>query len=187
MESAIHMVDVVGQYKKIKPEIDTAIQRVMNSGQYIMGKEVSEFENEIAAYLGVRHAVGCASGTDALQAAMMALGVQTDDEVITTPFTFVATTETIVLLGAKPVYVDIDPRTFNLDPSAVESVITKKTKAIIPVHLYGQSGRHGSASRHLKKIRYSNHRRYVPGNRHGIQREKSRRFGCDRMSKFLPE
>jgi dTDP-4-amino-4,6-dideoxygalactose transaminase len=133
------MVDVVGQYMKIKSEIDAAIQRVMNSGQYIMGKEVSEFENEIAAYLGVRHAVGCASGTDALQAAMMALGIQPDDEVITTPFTFVATTETIVLLGAKPVYVDINPRTFNLDPSAVESVITKKTKAIIPVHLYGQS------------------------------------------------
>jgi len=93
MNSTIHMVDVVGQYQKIKPEIDAAIQRVMNSGQYILGKEVSEFENEIAAYLGVRHAIGCASGTDALQAAMMALGVQPGDEVITTPFTFVATTE----------------------------------------------------------------------------------------------
>ena len=139
MNSTIHMVDVVGQYQKIKPEIDAAIQRVMNSGQYILGKEVSEFENEIAAYLGVRHAIGCASGTDALQAAMMALGVQPGDEVITTPFTFVATTETIVLLGAKPVYVDIDPQTFNLDPSGVESAITKKTKAIIPVHLYGQA------------------------------------------------
>ena len=139
MNSTIQMVDVVGQYQKIKPEIDAAIQRVMNSGQYILGKEVSEFENEIAAYLGVRHAIGCASGTDALQAAMMALGVQPGDEVITTPFTFVATTETIVLLGAKPVYVDIDPQTFNLDPAGIELAITKKTKAIIPVHLYGQA------------------------------------------------
>ena len=139
MNSTIHMVDVVGQYQKIKPEIDAAIQRVMNSGQYILGKEVSEFENEIAAYLGVRHAIGCASGTDALQAAMMALGVKPGDEIITTPFTFVATTETIVLLGAKPVYVDIDPQTFNLDPTGIELAITKKTKAIIPVHLYGQA------------------------------------------------
>ena len=139
MNSTIHMVDVVGQYQKIKPEIDAAIQRVMNSGQYILGKEVSEFENEIAAYLGVRHAIGCASGTDALQAAMMALGVKPGDEIITTPFTFVATTETIVLLGAKPVYVDIDPQTFNLDPAGIELAITKKTKAIIPVHLYGQA------------------------------------------------
>jgi dTDP-4-amino-4,6-dideoxygalactose transaminase len=139
MKSPIHMVDVVGQYKKIKPEIDAAVQRVLDSGQYILGKDVTEFENEIAAYLGVRHAIGCASGTDALQVAMMALGLQPGDEVITTPFTFVATTETIVLLGGKPVYVDIDPRTFNLDVSAVESAITKKTKAIIPVHLYGQA------------------------------------------------
>ncbi|MFZ1979505.1 MAG: DegT/DnrJ/EryC1/StrS family aminotransferase [Bacteroidota bacterium] len=139
MKSAIQMVDVVGQYKKIKAEIDAAVQCVLDSGQYILGKEVSEFEKEIASYLGVQHAIGCASGTDALQAAMMALGLQPGDEVITTPFTFVATTETIVLLGAKPVYVDIDPQTFNIDPSGVESAITKKTKAIIPVHLYGQS------------------------------------------------
>ena len=135
----IHMVDVVGQYLKIKPEIDDAVQRVLMSGQYILGKEVTAFEEETARYLGVKHAVGCASGTDALQVAMMALGIGPGDEVVTTPFTFVATTETIVLLGAKPVYVDIDPRTFNIDPSKIEAAITSRTKAIMPVHLYGQS------------------------------------------------
>ncbi len=149
----LQMVDVVGQYRKIKPEIDSAVLKVMESGQFILGKEVGEFECQIAGYLGVRYAVGCASGTDALQVAMMALGVGPGDEVITTPFTFVATTETIVLLGAKPVYVDIDPKTFNIDPGKIETAITSKTKAIIPVHLYGQAadmdpvleiaGRHG--------------------------------------------
>jgi dTDP-4-amino-4,6-dideoxygalactose transaminase len=133
------MVDVVGQYKKIKKEIDDAALKVIESGQYILGKEVSEFENEIAQYVGVKYAIGCASGTDALMVAMMALGIGPGDEVVTTPFTFAATTETIVLLGAKPIYVDIDPATYNIDPSKMEAVITKNTKAIIPVHLYGQS------------------------------------------------
>jgi dTDP-4-amino-4,6-dideoxygalactose transaminase len=135
----IQMVDVVGQYKKIKKEIDEAALRVIESGQYILGKEVSEFENEIAQYINVKYAIGCASGTDALMVAMMALGIGPGDEVVTTPFTFAATTETIVLLGAKPIYVDIDSATYNLDPSKIEAVITKNTKAIIPVHLYGQS------------------------------------------------
>jgi dTDP-4-amino-4,6-dideoxygalactose transaminase len=135
----IHMVDVVGQYQKIKTEIDETALRVLGSGQYILGKEVSEFENEIAQYLHVKHGIGCASGTDALMVAMMALDIGSGDEVITTPFTFAATTETIMLLGAQPVYVDIDPRTFNLNPSKIEAAITKKTKAIIPVHLYGQA------------------------------------------------
>lgn len=135
----IHMVDVVGQYQKIKPEIDEAVLRVVGSGQYILGKEVSEFENEIAQYLNVNHGIGCASGTDALMVSMMALGIGQGNEVVTTPFTFAATTETIMLLGAQPIYVDIDPKTFNLDPSKMEAAITKKTKAIIPVHLYGQT------------------------------------------------
>jgi dTDP-4-amino-4,6-dideoxygalactose transaminase len=135
----IHMVDVVGQYLKIKEEIDETALRVIGSGQYILGKEVSEFEHEVAQYLNVKHGIGCASGTDALMVSMMALGIGRGDEVITTPFTFAATTETIMLLGAKPMYVDIDPRTFNLDPLKIESAITKNTKAIIPVHLYGQT------------------------------------------------
>lgn len=133
------MVDVVGQYRKIKDEIDTAIHRVLESGQFILGREVGEFEKSAAAYLGVKHAIGCASGTDALQVALMALGIGPGDDVVTTPFTFVATTETIALLGARPVYADIDERTFNIDPEALERAITPKTKAIIPVHLYGQA------------------------------------------------
>lgn len=135
----LHMVDLVGQYKTIKPEIDEAIHRVLDSGHFILGKDVKDFEAEVASYLGVAHTVGCASGTDALQIAMMALGIGAGDEVITTPFTFVATAETIALLGAKPVYVDIDPKTFNIDHSQIVKAITKKTRAIIPVHLYGQS------------------------------------------------
>ena len=136
---AIQMVDLTTQYKNIKTEIDEAIHRVLDSGHYILGKEVGEFEAAAARYLGTKHAIGCASGTDALQVAMMALGIRPGDEVVTTPFTFVATTETIVLLGAKPVYVDIDPKSFNIDPAAVESAITPRTKAIIPVHLYGHA------------------------------------------------
>ncbi len=135
----IHMVDVVGQYRKIKKEIDEAAIRVLESGQYILGKEVTLFEEEIARYIGTRYAIGCSSGTDALLAAMMAVGIKPGDEIITTSFTFVSTVETIALLGAKPVFVDIDPRTFNLNSSLVEKAITKHTKAIIPVHLYGQS------------------------------------------------
>jgi dTDP-4-amino-4,6-dideoxygalactose transaminase len=135
----LHMVDVVGQYKRIQSEVDAAIRKVMESGQFILGKEVGELECQLAGYLGVPYAVGCASGTDALQIAMMALGIGPGDEVITTPFTFVATTETIVLLGAKPVYVDIDPLTFNIDPAQIPRAITARTKAIMPVHLYGQS------------------------------------------------
>jgi dTDP-4-amino-4,6-dideoxygalactose transaminase len=134
----IQMVDVVGQYQKIKTEVDEAIHRVLASGHFIMGKDVADLESEIAAYLGVKHAVACASGTDALQIAMMAMNIGPGDEVITTPFTFVATAETIGLLGAKPVYVDIDPRTFNMDPARIAAAITPRTKAIIPVHLYGQ-------------------------------------------------
>jgi UDP-2-acetamido-2-deoxy-ribo-hexuluronate aminotransferase len=133
----IQMVDLTSQYKKIKPEIDEVLHRVLDSGMYILGKEVGEFEAAAATYLGTRHAIGCASGTDALQVAMMALDIQPGDEVITTPFTFVATTETIVLLGAKPIYVDIDPQTYNIDPAAIAAAITPRTKAILPVHLYG--------------------------------------------------
>ena len=120
----LQMVDVVGQYQKIKGDEDGAIHRVCDSGQFILGKEEGEFECEVAGYLGVTYAVGCASGTDALQIAMMALGIGPGDEVISTPFTFVATAETIALIGAKPVYVDIDPRTYNIDPARIERAIT---------------------------------------------------------------
>src|SRR5437667_1297555 len=111
------MVDLQNQYLKIKDEIDVAIHGVIDSTQFIQGKLVGEFECKAAGYLNCKYAVGCGSGTDALQIAMMALGIKPGDEIITTPFTFVATTETIALLGAQPVYVDIDEKTFNIDPS----------------------------------------------------------------------
>lgn len=133
----LQMVDLLTQYQRIKTEIDDAIRGVLDSGQYILGKVVGEFECDVAGYLGVKYALGCASGTDALQIALMALDVKPGDEVITTPFTFVATTETIALLGAKPIYVDIDPISYNIDPGKIEAAVTSKTKAILPVHLYG--------------------------------------------------
>ncbi|MEO8513560.1 MAG: DegT/DnrJ/EryC1/StrS family aminotransferase [Ignavibacteria bacterium] len=132
------MVDTKTQYLKIKSEIDSAIQEVIDSSQFIQGPAVKKFEKSIEKYLGVKYAIGCASGTDALQIAMMAIDIKPDDEIITTPFTFVATTETIAILGAIPVYVDIDEKTYNIDVDKIEEKITPKTKAIMPVHLYGQ-------------------------------------------------
>jgi dTDP-4-amino-4,6-dideoxygalactose transaminase len=133
----IKMVDLSRQYRNLKPEIDAALQRVLESAEFIMGRAVREFETALARYLEVKHVIGCASGTDALQAALMALNIGPGDEVLTTPFTFVATVETIVLLGARPVFVDIEPQTYNLDVNLIEQKITLRTKAIIPVHLYG--------------------------------------------------
>lgn len=134
----IQMVDVVGQYRRYQTEFDEAVLGVLRSGAYINGPAVKQFERNMEVYLGSKHAIACASGTDALQIAMMALGIGPGDEIITTPFTFVATTETIALLGARPVYVDIDPDTFNIDVEKIEARITPRTKAILPVHLFGQ-------------------------------------------------
>ena len=131
-------VDLKRQYKSIKKEIDTAIKRVFNNSNFILGKEVEDFEKEISQFCGVKYAVGLNSGTDALFLSLKALGIEKGDEVITTPFTFIATAEVIASLGAKPVFVDINPQTFNINPSKIEKAITKKTKAIIPVHLFGQ-------------------------------------------------
>lgn len=133
------MVDLKGQYDRIKEEIDSAIQSVIDSSAFIRGPEVSSFEEELASYLGVRHAISCANGTDALQVALMALDLKPGDEVITTDFTFFASAEVIGLLGLKPVFVDPDPDTFNISPAAIEKAIGPETKAIIPVHLFGQS------------------------------------------------
>lgn len=130
--------DLKSQYQRLKADIDAGIQRVLDHGQYILGPEVAELEEKLAAYVGVRHCISVANGTDALQIAQMALGVGPGDEVITPGFTYIATAETVALLGAKPVYVDIDPRTYNLDPALLEAAITPATRAIIPVSLYGQ-------------------------------------------------
>ena len=135
----LQMVDLRGQYLRLKEEIDHAITRVLQSSQFIRGPEVSDFETELANYIGAHHAIGVANGTDALQIAYMALGIGPGDEVITPAFTFIATAEAAALLGAIPVFADIEPDTFNLDPASVEALITPRTKAIVPVHLFGQS------------------------------------------------
>ena len=132
------MVDLLGQYEKIQPEIDKAVLDVVRSSAYINGPEVKSFQSELEKYLGVKHVIPCANGTDALQIAMMALGLKPGDEVITASFTYVATAEVIALLQLKPVLVDVLPDTFLIDPKAVERAITPKTKAIVPVHLFGQ-------------------------------------------------
>ncbi len=139
VKKAIQMVDLATQYASIKDEIDQAILGVVASSAYINGPEVKSFGEELEAYLGVKHVIPCANGTDALQIAMMALGLQPGDEVIAPSFTFVATAEVIALLGLTPVVVDVDPVTFNVDPACLEAAITPKTKAIVPVHLFGQS------------------------------------------------
>ncbi len=136
---AIQMVDLKSQYDKIQQEIDTAVLDVIRSTQYINGSEVKKFREELAEYLGVNHVIPCANGTDALQVAMMALDLKPGDEIITTSFTFVATVEVIALLGLTPVLVDVLPDTYNIDPERVKRAITPKTKAIVPVHLFGQS------------------------------------------------
>ena len=135
----IQMVDLKQQYAKIKPEVDAALQEVLDTAAFINGKAVHEFADHLARYLNVKHVVPCANGTDALQIALMALGLQPGDEVITPSFTYVATTEVIALLRLTPVFIEVDPRTFNVDPASIEKAITPKTKAIVPVHLYGQS------------------------------------------------
>jgi UDP-2-acetamido-2-deoxy-ribo-hexuluronate aminotransferase len=124
--------------RSLREAVDARIAALLDHGQYILGPEVAELEQRLAAYVGVEHCIAVASGTDALLIALMALGVGAGDEVITTPFSFIATAETIALLGAVPVYTDIDPRTYNLDPARLEAAITPRTKAIIPVSLYGQ-------------------------------------------------
>lgn len=135
----IPIFDAVAQYRSLKAEIDAAIGRVLESGAFIMGPNVEAFEKEVAAYLGVRHSISLNSGTDALHLALRALDIGEGDEVITTPFTFVATTEAIGIVGATPVFVDIDPTTFNIDPTLIEAAITSRTRAILPIHLYGQA------------------------------------------------
>ncbi|GAA4358686.1 DegT/DnrJ/EryC1/StrS family aminotransferase [Variovorax defluvii] len=134
----IDFIDLKAQQARIRSRIESAIRRVLAHGQYILGPEVGELEEKLAAYTGAKHCITVANGTDALQIALMALGVGAGDEVITPCFSYVATAASAALLGAKPVYVDIEPRTCNLDPSLIEAAVTARTKAIIPVSLYGQ-------------------------------------------------
>ncbi len=135
----IQMVDTKSQYLKIKAEVDAAIHEVLDNAAYINGKPVQDFAAQLSAYLGVKNTIPCANGTDALQIAMMGLGLQPGDEVITPSFTYIATTEVVALLKLKPVFVEVDPRTFCMDPVSLRKAITPKTKAIVPVHLYGHA------------------------------------------------
>lgn len=133
------MVDLVSQLEKIKPSIDAVIKEVMSKAQFINGPEVSAFQSEFQEYLGAKHVIPCANGTDALQIALMSLGLKRGDEVITPSFTYIATTEVIALLGLKPVFVEVDKESFCIDPESIEKAITSNTRAIVPVHLYGQA------------------------------------------------
>ncbi|MBX9733781.1 MAG: DegT/DnrJ/EryC1/StrS family aminotransferase [Chitinophagaceae bacterium] len=135
----IQMVDTKNQYVNIKEEVDKAIHEVLDTAAYINGKAVQDFTAALSAYLGVKHTIPCANGTDALQIAMMALNLQPGDEVITPSFTYIATTEVVALLKLTPVFVEVDPKTFCIDPESVRKAITPKTKAIVPVHLYGHA------------------------------------------------
>jgi UDP-2-acetamido-2-deoxy-ribo-hexuluronate aminotransferase len=135
----IQMVDLKGQYTKIKAEVDLAIHEVLDSTAFINGKAVARFSGGLSEYLGIDHVIPCANGTDALQIALMGLGLEPGDEVITPSFTFIATTEVVALLRLTPVFADVDPKTFCMDPASLEKLITEKTRAIVPVHLYGQS------------------------------------------------
>ncbi len=135
----IQMVDLKGQYEQIKDQVDSSISEVINSTAFINGPEVHAFQKELEDYLDVKHVIPCANGTDALQIAMMGLGLEPGDEVITADFTFAATVEVIALLRLTPVLVDVDPDSFNIDPEAIKKAITPKTKAIVPVHLFGQT------------------------------------------------
>ena len=135
----VQMVDLQGQYQRLKSEIDDAIHEVLDSSWFIRGPVVAAFDQELADYVDVAHVHGVGNGTDALQIAYMALGIGPGDEIITPAFTFIATAEAAALVGATPVFADIDPETYNIDPAQVEALITPRTKAIVPVHLYGQS------------------------------------------------
>lgn len=135
----IQMVDLISQYEKIKPEVVSAVTEIMDKAQFINGPDVKAFQSELETYLGAKHVVPCANGTDALQIAMMALDLQPGDEVITPSYTYIATTEVVGLLRLKPVFVDCEKDSFNISPEAIEKAITPKTKAIVPVHLYGQA------------------------------------------------
>ncbi|MBI5815001.1 MAG: DegT/DnrJ/EryC1/StrS family aminotransferase [Nitrospinae bacterium] len=182
----MEFIDLKAQYRLVKDKIDARIQKVLDHGQYIMGPEVAELEEKLAAYTGAKHAITVSSGTDALFIAMMALGVKPGDEVITTPFTFIATAETIALLGAIPVFVDVEPESLNMDPAKIEAAITKKTTAIMPVSLYGQCAQmeaiNAIASKHGLPV-IEDAAQSFGATRHGIKSSAMSTIGC---TSFFP-
>ncbi len=160
----LQMVDTKTQYQKIKSEVDAAVISVLESSQFIGGKVVNDFATNLAAYNGSKHCIPCANGTDALQIAMMALGLKAGDEVITPSFTYIATVEVAALLGIKPIFVDVDKQTFCIDPIEIEKAITPNTKAIVPVHLYG----HAANMEEVMKIAIKNNLYVIEDNAQGI-------------------
>ena len=164
---SIQMVDTKNQYLKIKTEVDAAIHEVLDTTAYINGKAVREFTESLNQYMGSKHTIPCANGTDALQIAMMALGLQPGDEVITPSFTYIATTEVVALLRLKPVFVEVDAKTFCMDPASVRKAITARTKAIVPVHLYG----HAAPMEEIMKIAAEHHLFVIEDN--------AQAMGCD--------
>ena len=134
----VPLIDLRGQHLSLRPQLIKAVESVIDSQQFVLGSEVEAFENKVAEYCSTEFAIGCASGSDALLLALMALDLKAGDEVITTPFTFFATAAAIARLGARPKFVDIEPHTYNLDPRGVEAAITTRTRAVLPVHMYGQ-------------------------------------------------
>jgi UDP-2-acetamido-2-deoxy-ribo-hexuluronate aminotransferase len=187
----IQMVDLKQQYQTIKPEIDAAISQVIESAAFINGPQVQSFATALEKYNQVKHVIPCANGTDALQIALMALDLQPGDEVITPSFTFIATTEVVALLKLKPVFVDVDPKTFCIDAAAIEKAITPKTKAIIPVHLYG----HAANMEEIMKIAEAHNLYIIEDNAQGIGGEvyfsngtakKSGSIGTINTTSFFP-
>jgi len=160
----IQMVDLKQQYKQIKTEVDAAVLNVLESSAFINGPQVQSFAEALSRYIGVKHVITCANGTDALQIAMMALGLQPGDEVITPSFTYIATTEVIALLGLKPVFIDVDPKTYCIDIEALQKAVTPKTKAIVPVHLYG----HAANMEEIMKIAAVNNLHVIEDNAQAI-------------------
>ena len=165
---SVPMVDLKIQYEAIKEEINSAVLGVIQSTHFILGPQGRALEEAVAAYHGVKHAVAVASGTDALHLALAAAGIKPGDEVITSPFTFIATAEAISYVGAVPVFIDIDPNTFNLDVAKIEAAVTKKTKGIIPVHLYGHPVEMDPLMADGQETRPSGHRRLRAVFRSGI-------------------
>lgn len=174
----LQMVDTKTQYHKIKAEVDAAVLGVLESSVFIGGKVVNTFAENLAKYHGSKHCIPCANGTDALQIAMMALGLKAGDEVITPSFTYIATVEVAALLGIKPIFVDVDPKTFCIDPAAVEKAITPKTKAIVPVHLYGQAANMEA----IMKIAEAHHLFVIEDNAQGIGNDYSFSSGATKKT-----